>query len=401
MIGDGWNGEEPMIRPESGVREPGGPARVAVVTGTRAEFGLLRPVMHAIRRHPRLELLVIASGAHLVMPAETFREIKREFDVADSVPMQIAGKVGRFEDVQSLGRGIARFGRSFDGLRPDWVLVLGDRIEAFAAASAGSIGGIAVAHVHGGDRAEGVSDESMRHAITKFSHLHCAATKQSAERIVRMGERPEHVHVVGSPAVDGLREVPEMADATFAAIGSPEVVFLMHPIGRSDEAEEHATAMALDAVGDRRVLAMHPNLDPGRTGVLRAIEARERSAGGAMQVVKHMPRDEWVGLLKRLAREGGVLVGNSSAGMIEASVLGLPAVNIGRRQAGREGGSGVIACEAESLEALSTAIAQAFSADRRAITHPFGDGRAGERIAEILAKSAAHDPRMLRKRSAY
>src|SRR5205814_7191599 len=114
------------------------------------------------------------------------------------------------------GRGIAGFARVFEEIRPDWVVVLGDRIEAFAAASAASIGGWALAHIHGGDRAEGIADEAMRHAITKLAHLHLAATPQSGERIARMGERPAHVHVVGSPALDELGSIPALPEARYA-----------------------------------------------------------------------------------------------------------------------------------------------------------------------------------------
>lgn len=394
MIGSDWGDDsckKPTARPDSGKR------RVAIVTGTRAEFGLLRPVMHAVRSHPELELAVIASGCHLVMPAETYREIKREFDVADSIPMQVAGRFGRWEDVQSLGRGVARFGRSFELLRPDWVVVLGDRIEAFAAATAASVGGLAVAHLHGGDRAEGVADEAMRHAVTKLAHLHLPATVQSAERIERLGEPRAFIRVVGSPAIDGLEAIPAMSSEAFKRLGSPQAVFLMHPIGREAEREEHAASTILASLREicPRVLAMHPNLDPGREGIVRAIEA----SGSAS--LKHLPRDEWVGLLKRLSDTGGALVGNSSAGLIEAAALRVPTVNIGRRQGGRESGTNVIACESEQPEAVVDAMRRAQALRREAITHPFGVGHAGQRSASAIAGTDPHDPVMLRKRCTH
>ena len=135
MIGPGWAGNE-REKPRAGGE---GHRRIAIVTGTRAEFGLLRPVMHAVRDRDDLELMVIAAGSHLVQPAKTYYEIKQEFDVIDSVPMQTVGRVGRWHDVESTGKGISRFARSFERLRPDVVVVLGDRIEAFAAASAASV----------------------------------------------------------------------------------------------------------------------------------------------------------------------------------------------------------------------------------------------------------------------
>ncbi len=401
MIGDGWadSGDE---RARDRAPTPDNPRRVSVVTGTRAEFGLLRPVMHAVRDRPGLELLVVAAGSHLIQPAATFREIKAEYDVADSVPMQTVGKTGRWADVEALGRGVARFGRSFERLAPDWVVVLGDRIEAFAAASAASVGGVAVAHIHGGDRAEGVSDEAMRHAITKLAHLHLAASEQSAERIRRMGERPEHVRVIGSPAIDGLAGVEPMDDAEFEELGSPVAVLLMHPIGRSNEREELAVDAAIEGIqgaldtgSSRGIMALHPNFDPGREGVMQAL----MSAPDAVKVVRHLPRARFVSLLRRLGEGGGVLVGNSSAGLIEAAALGCPVVNIGPRQGGREHGANVVHA-AEDAGAIEQAVARARSLDGP-FEHPFGDGRAGERAAEALLRVDPGAPGFTRKRCAY
>ncbi len=392
MIGDGWDGD-PAVRPATGPVEAPRRRRVAVVTGTRAEFGLLAPVMRAVRDHPELELLVIACGSHLVSPAESFREVKAQFEVADSVPMQIAGRIGRLDDVEAVGRGVSRFGRSFGGLRPDWVVVLGDRIEAFAAATAASIGGFALAHLHGGDRAEGVADEAMRHAITKLAHLHLAATEESADRIVRMGEPRERVQVIGSPALDDLPRFEPLGDEAWAAMGSPRAVFLMHPVGRSDEAEEASASAVLAALADRPVLALSPNLDPGRRGVARAIE----SAG--VRTAEHLPRERFVGLLKRLGASGGVLVGNSSAGLIEAAALRVPAVDVGPRQNGREHAGNVVRC-AERTEAVAAALRAAERLDLSAMAHPFGDGRSGVRAAAAIARTEP-DARLLRKRCTY
>src|SRR5881394_2962134 len=175
-----------------------GSRTVAVVTGSRAEFGLLRPVMKAIAGHPALNLRVIVTGSHLLSPAETINDVKADFAIDATVAMQsiVNGQAseppsGRLSDSASLGRGISGLAEVFSRLSPDVVVVLGDRIEAFAAAAAASVGGIRVAHIHGGDRAEGIADEAMRHAITKLAHLHLAATELSARRIVLMGEKPD------------------------------------------------------------------------------------------------------------------------------------------------------------------------------------------------------------------
>lgn len=404
MIGDGWT-DEPSVRPTPMDPPTKGRSRVALVTGTRAEFGLLRPVGLAIAARPDLELAVVAAGAHLISPALTFHEVKQSFNIADVVPMQIAGKTGRAEDAEALGRGIGRFTRAFEKLRPDWVLVLGDRIEAFAAAAAASVAGYAVAHVHGGDRAEGVADEAMRHAITKLAHLHLAATEQSAERIVRMGEAKERVQVVGSPAIDGLAREAELSDEGLAEClgearpqgGSwhPTAVLLLHPIGRPSEVEEAAAAEVLEGLNGERVIALHPNHDPGREGVLRAIE------GTGVPVVSHLPREKFVGLLKHLAKTKGVLVGNSSAGLIEAAALRVPVVDIGSRQGGRERCGNAVHVEHERAGEVRGAVAKARELDLSRLAHPYGDGHAGERIAAVLAGVSPHQPGMLRKRNAY
>lgn len=395
MIGDGWDGEpwtRPTSEPEPLARDV---RRICVVTGSRAEFGLLRPIMHAVHRRPELELAVIAAGSHLILPAETFREVKAEFHIADIVPMQIAGRTGRMEDAQSVARGIGRFARAFDTLRPDWVVVLGDRIEAFAAASAASIGGCAVAHVHGGDRAEGVADEAMRHAISKLSHLHLAATAGSAERLLRMGERPEHVRIVGSPAIDGLQDIPALPESEV-----PRAVVLMHPIGRPSELEEADGAAVLEAAcqfagGTQNVLALFPNHDAGREGIVRAIE------GSGVKTVTHMARPKFVGMLKTMAQHSRVLVGNSSAGLIECAALGVRVVNVGSRQAGREQAGNVVNVEhVEPLE-LARAIDRAARLDLRDLLHPYGDGHSGDRCAAAMAEVNPHDPTLLRKRNTY
>ncbi|HYE60835.1 MAG TPA: UDP-N-acetylglucosamine 2-epimerase [Phycisphaerales bacterium] len=414
MIGDGWT-DEPSVRPTPMDPPLKGRARVALVTGTRAEFGLLRPVGLAIAARQDLELAVIAAGAHLISPALTFREVKASFNIAEVVPMQIAGKTGRAEDAEALGRGVGRFTRAYEKLRPDWVLVLGDRIEAFAAAAAASVAGYAVAHIHGGDRAEGVADEGMRHAITKLAHVHFAASEQSAERIVRMGEARERVHVVGSPAIDGLAAVEELSqsgvDELYGGAGFQHakkaeegsrglkarlpVLLLLHPVGRPSEVEEAAAAEVLEGLRGERVLALHPNHDPGREGVLRAIE----SAG--VPIVQHLPRERFVGLLKHLAKHKGVLVGNSSAGLIEAAALRVPVVDIGPRQGGRERCGNVVHVEHERAAEVRAAVGKARELDLGGLVHPYGDGHAGERIAKVLAEVSPHQPWVLRKRNAY
>jgi UDP-hydrolysing UDP-N-acetyl-D-glucosamine 2-epimerase len=367
------------------------PRRIAVITGTRAEYGLLRPVMLAIAARPDLDLRVVAAGSHLLMPARTIDEVAADFHVDATVEMQREGAHTRIDDARALGRGLLGMIDAIESLDPEVILVLGDRIEAFAAASAASIAGVRVAHVHGGDRAEGIADESIRHAITKLSHIHFTATAHSTERVIAMGEEPLCVHLVGSPAIDELSSFPPLDDRGVHALGRPEIVVLHHPLGRSDAIEEDwMTRLLTTCMSFGRVLALHPNHDPGRDGILRAIEA----AGCPSR--EHLARPVFVGLLAR-AR---LLVGNSSAGLIEAAAIGVRVVNVGSRQAGREMPGNVVDVPVEDVEALTAAILRSFDEPRWTGRHPYGDGRSGRRIAGILATFDTNT-HPIRKRNSY
>lgn len=365
---------------------------MSVVTGTRAEFGLLRPVMQAIDAHVALALEVLVTGAHLLPPARTVDEVAASFPIATTVPMQEAGVVGRAADAVATGRGITGFAERFAAHRPDVVLVLGDRIEAFAAAAAAAVAGIHLAHLHGGDRAEGVADESLRHAITKLAHVHLPATAVSRDRVIAMGEDPSRTHLVGSPAIDGLDAMPPLDDASYAALGAPEIILLLHPTG---DTPEHERARAVELI-ERcrragRVVAVHPNHDPGREGILEAIEAAPDLVHRA-----HFDRGTFVGLLRRAK----ILVGNSSTGLIECAALGRAAVDIGSRQAGRERAANVQRCPNWDPDAIEAAITIAMNAPDPVGPHPYGDGHCGERVADVLA-AVDSDNHPITKRCTY
>ncbi|MCC6968603.1 MAG: UDP-N-acetylglucosamine 2-epimerase (hydrolyzing) [Phycisphaerales bacterium] len=375
-----------------------GKRSVAVVTGSRADFGLLRPVMRAIAAREELELLVFAAGSHLVPPATTLRDVKAEFHVAELIPMQTPGRVGRLADAESVGKGVSLTARAIERHRPSWIVVLGDRIEAFAAASAAAVAGMGLAHIHGGDRAEGVADESMRHAITKLAHLHFAASRESHDRILRLGEPDERVHLVGSPAIDELASMETMSEATWRDLGSPRTLALLHPAGLSDARERAIAAAVFDAaIGASPALALVPNLDPGRDSIMG--ELREREARGQVRVLEHVPRAAFIGLLKKLASIGGVLIGNSSAGRIEAAAVGLRVIDVGPRQAGREQPPNVTHVGESELARLGALVRE------RPVSvptsHPFGDGHAGTRIAEVLARIDPTQEGFTRKRNTY
>lgn len=393
-------------------RSRGRKLRVCVVTGTRAEFGLLAPIMRAVKHHPGLALQVVAGGAHLLPPARTIREVEAEFRVHARLPMQRPGQIGRLADAASFGRGASACASAFADLQPDWVVVLGDRIEAFAAASAASIAGIAVCHVHGGDRAEGIADEAMRHAITKLSHLHCAATSTSAARIARMGEDAHRIHITGSPAIDGLSSMPALPGRTLAELGHPRAVVLLHPSGVSPRDEALWALQSLiraqivvraddpqpEATMFNNILLLEPNSDPGRE---RISEVWNFATHFGATLATHLPRSAFVGLLKSLKAARGVLIGNSSAGLIEAAAIGLPVVNLGPRQAGRERAGRVLDVPGLHDGLPMTQALARLLATRGRIQHPYGSGRAGPKIAALLARTDPYAPNLLRKRNAY
>lgn len=347
--------------------------------------------MHAIEAHPKLRLSTIVTGTHLIN--NTWRDIAAAgFRIDARVKMQTKSQTGRAADVQALARGITGLGKVFDRMKPDIVLVLGDRIEALAAAAAASVGGVRLAHIHGGDRAEGVADEAMRHAISKLAHLHFPATAQSRQRLIRMGEDPAVVLNVGSPALDNLNNITPVPAGQACTL-----LVLQHPIGESDVQEQRWMQATLQAAGKHRALVLHPNHDPGADGIVRAItQARsEKKYTATTTFCKHLPREKFLAQLAAC----GVIVGNSSAGLIEAAALKVPCVNIGPRQAGREKPGNVIACDYNTT-AIRVAIEQALAMDRKRIRHPYGTGQAGKRIAEILATLKPDEP-TLRKRNSY
>lgn len=373
--------------------------RIAVVTGTRAEYGLLCSTMRAIACHPRLQLQVVVTGMHLL---EKFghtvdQVISDGWRVAARVPMQL-GRDNRLDQAAGLARGLAGMSRYFTRAKTNIVLVLGDRIEAAAGALAGVTTGRIVAHVHGGDVAVGDVDEGLRHAITKLAHIHLAATKQAARRIIRLGERPKHVFCVGAPGLDRLHELLRDPDPP---IGPKQqtVLVLFHPSGRSPTAEGRTMSAILRAVFDAGLAAtaIYPNSDPGHTGIIEAIERAHRRNAAWLRIERSLSRDDYL----RLLAESRVLVGNSSSGIIEAASAGTPAVNVGDRQAGRErSGPSVIDC-GETYQAIRAAIGRALTVrPHRGGRTCYGDGGAGQLIADVLADIRL-DEGLRRKRITY
>ncbi len=384
---------------------------VAVVTGSRAEFGLLSPVMRAIDEEAGLSLRVVAAGSHLVGERPTVGEVEASFGVSARVPMQIGGAAGRAADAAALGRGVSGFAAAFSELLGDegtgWVVVLGDRIEAFAAASAASVGGHAVAHIHGGDRAEGVADEAMRHAISKLAHLHLPATEESAERLRRLGECEDRIVRCGSPAACGIDAVrPGLPGGLDEGV---RAVVLMHGAGLGDERDaawaEAVVAGLDDELGAGEVAAVgSANLDPGSAAVVGVLDRAVAEKPARFVRLGHVGHGVFRSLLRWVGDGGGVLIGNSSAGLIEAPMLGCASVDVGPRQGGRECGESVVRVGLCSAEAVAAGVRAARSKEVVVGAGRYSGPGGADPAACVARALLAVDPTMggfVRKRNAY
>jgi UDP-hydrolysing UDP-N-acetyl-D-glucosamine 2-epimerase len=368
--------------------------KVCVVITARPSYSRVKTALEAIRAHPALELqLVVAASALLDRYGTAIDYIERDgFDVKSRVHMVLeGGHLGAM--AKSTGIGLMELATVFGNLRPDVVVSIADRYETIATAIAASYMNIPLAHIQGGE-VTGSIDEKVRHAVTKLADVHFVASSLAAERVIRMGECPSAVHVTGCPSIDLAAEV--MRDRTlnfdpFARYGGVGaqldlrggyVVVMQHPVTTEFElAREHATETlhAVDGIG-LPVLWFWPNVDAGSDGTSGAIRRfRELERPQRMHFFKNMEPTDFL----RLLCNARCLVGNSSVGVRECSYLGVPVVNIGTRQAGRDRGRNVIDV-GYSREAITMGIEQHLSNGAYDSDPIYGDGRAGERIASLL-----------------
>jgi GDP/UDP-N,N'-diacetylbacillosamine 2-epimerase (hydrolysing) len=380
--------------------------KICVVTGTRAEYGILKPVMDAIKKSPTLELSVIVTGMHLAQQfGYTLREIEEDgFRIDAKVDMLLSGDTGTAM-AKSIGNGIISIAQALDIIKPDIILILGDRTEPFAAAIAGAYMNIPIAHIHGGDSAKAGLDEYARHAITKLSHIHFPATEKSAERIIKMGEDPSNVFVVGAPGLDSilnekLVEPTELPEKYNLELSEPILLVVQHPVTTEVDDAPEQIRETLEAIIDlkHQTILIYPNADAGGRRMVGAIKKYEKYP--FIKTFKSIPHKEYLSLMKIAS----VLIGNSSSGIIEAPSFGLPVVNIGSRQEGRQRAENVIDVGYDK-EKIISAIKEAlhdkdFKEKVKKCKNPYGDGKAGVRIADILSKIKI-DEILLQKKIIY
>jgi GDP/UDP-N,N'-diacetylbacillosamine 2-epimerase (hydrolysing) len=374
--------------------------RICYVSGTRADFGLMEATLQAIHADARLELGILATGMHLsAAHGHTLRDIEASgLPVLATVPVDVSPPTGATM-ARNLGQMLTAFVPLLQEHRPDVVLLLGDRGEMLAGALAAIHLNIPVAHIHGGERS-GTVDEPVRHAISKLSHFHFTATADARERLVRMGEAPERIWVTGAPGLDGLRELATRSRAELAAEAGldpsrPVALMVFHPVlqeAASAGAQAQAVVDSLKRHGVQ-ILALLPNADAG-SDAIRELLAQRRDAGD-LQLVTHFPRRDFASWMAA----ADLMVGNSSAGIIEAASFGTPVVNIGMRQNLRERNANVVDCAAEP-KAIGAAVDGALRRARFPSQNAYGDGATGPRIAGLLA-SVPLDPQVLMKTNAY
>lgn len=369
--------------------------RIGVVTGGRAEYGLLRWVMHDIRAAPDLALQLIVTGSHLEPRfGLTVEAIEADgFAIDARVPLGLDGD-GPGDAARAMARCLTGVSDALERLRPDILLVLGDRFEILAAAEAAMLHRIPVAHIAGGDVTEGAFDESIRHALTKLSHIHLVTNARSAARVARMGEDPARIHVVGSPGLDHLNRSPLLDRAALeaalgATLGARNLLVTFHPVTLAEDrglGAFEALLAGLDALPrDIVKWVTRPNADPGHRAVETALDAW--AAGRPdVHVFASLGQTRYLSLMAQC----DAVVGNSSSGLYEAPSLGAPTVDVGDRQKGRLAAASVLHARAEA-GAVAAAIEAALALDCSAVVNPYGDGRSAPRIVEILSQAPARE----------
>ncbi len=356
------------------------------VTGTRADYGLMRHTLRAIDRHPDLALILVVTGMHLDPGfGDTVSEVEADgFEIAARVPVAAGGTGAAM--AHGIATMIAGFTDAFALARPDLVLLLGDRGEMLAGAIAAIHLNIPVAHIHGGERS-GTVDEPVRHAISKLSHLHLTATEEAQNRLVRMGEHAGHVFVVGAPGLVGLRDEPDTDRAALIRDHGLDAarriaLLIYHPVLQEAETGADAIGAILDALlaNELQIVALLPNADGGGAAIREVLLSRS-ARDADLQVHTHFARPTFVAWMAA----ADVMVGNSSAGIIEAATFGTPVVNIGSRQALRQRNDNVVDV-ADDFHAVREGVERALALGPLPFRNIYGDGATADRVATLLAR---------------
>lgn len=363
----------------------------------------MRTVLEAISEHPKLQLQLVVTGMHLdERHGRSIRQIRQDgWEIDAVVPWKAAHDP--VSQSRQTGTAMAALAGTFNRLKSDIVLVTGDRVEPFAAAAAGYLSGLMVAHIHGGDRAAGQVDDSLRHAITRLAHLHFPATAGSARRLIRMGEEPSRVYLAGAPGIDGIVAAAaprqEIRERFASLVPGRFGMIVLHPLDASVQAEHTRAELVINAMrgaGIEQLVVVYPNSDPGASGTIRCWEEQRRRIS---YLLKNLPRREFLGLL----RDAAMLAGNSSSGIIEAASFGTPVIDIGPRQQGRERSENVrnVPYKLAAIQSAAASIWNGGKPRRWRGRNVYGGQETGLRIAQVLGSQDLRDYRLSHKLIAY
>lgn len=369
--------------------------KICVVTGTRAEYGLLFWLMKEITADPALQLQLIVTGAHLEPKfGHTVDVIEADGLAVDArVPLDLGDDSGSGIAAASAA-ALAGVSDALARLQPAIVVLLGDRYEILAAATAAMLHRIPIAHIHGGEATEGLIDEAVRHAITKMAHLHFATAEAYRQRIIQMGEQPERVFNFGAPGLDNIDRLTLMNRETLGRdigldLSQGYFVVTYHPVTLSDADPALAVDALISALGafsESKVIITGVNADPGNAVINRSIHAFAEQNPERVKIAGSLGQIRYLSALKHCR----AVIGNSSSGLIEAPSFGVPTVNIGERQRGRLKASSVIDCD-ETRPAIEQAITLAISDQHMQVakqtTNPYGTAGASARIKDSLAEA--------------
>lgn len=365
--------------------------KICVVTGTRAEYGLLRLVMEGIRADDSLELQLVATGMHLSARfGETYREIEADGFVIDRRVDTLLEGDSRAAVTKSMGLGVIGFGDVLEELKPDLMLVLGDRFEIFSAVAASLIAGIPVAHIHGGESSEGAFDDYLRHAMTKMSQLHFVAVEEYRRRVIQLGEIPDRVFLVGGLGVDSIKRAKLLDRAALEQsldfkLGTKSLLITFHPVTlEGGSAGTHMTELlaALESLDDTQLIFTMPNADTDHQVLFDMIDRFVASHPNA-RAFTSLGQQRYLSTIRHV---DGV-IGNSSSGLTEVPSFQKGTINLGDRQGGRLKAASVIDCVPDR-DAIMAAIRRLYSPDfqatLRSVRNPYGEGGASEKIVRIL-----------------
>ncbi|MCE0558560.1 UDP-N-acetylglucosamine 2-epimerase [Motilimonas sp. E26] len=366
--------------------------KIAVFTGTRAEYGLLFWLLKDVQNDPELCLQLLVSGMHLSPEfGETYKQIEQDgFNIDEKIEILLSSD-SAVGTAKSMGLGVLGFSDALARLQPDVLVILGDRFEALAAAQTAMIMRIPILHLHGGEITEGAYDDAIRHAITKLSYLHGTSTEEYRQRVIQLGESPDRVKNVGAIGLDHLKRatfmtVVELSESLNFKIDKPYFLVTYHPVtlgGEEPIASFQALLDALDEYPNYQVILTYPNADDGGRRIIPILEEYARNNSTRVFAIPSLGQVRYLSAVANAV----AVIGNSSSGIIEVPAFDVPTVNIGSRQKGRLAAKSVLNAEPNKRAisaAISVAISRTYKHDNEKVPNPYGQGDTSSQVIEMI-----------------